>query len=420
MIRLLYSALITLSLPWFFLRFWRLSLSEPEYRLRWRERLGRPTVSPARSSTLVWIHAVSVGEVQAAHSLVRRWHREDESIQFLVTTTTPAASVMVQGWKVPVLHQYMPFDLVSMTRPLFLHYKPRLIVLMETEIWPNLVQLALRSETPIVVANARLSDSSARGYRRFNALTRPAFAALTGVLAQTERDAANFRACGVSGSRVQVTGSIKYDLALSETQRDQLETLRECCVGRPVIVAGSIHTGEEELVLNAFRALTTAYPDVLLILAPRHKDRFGPVADRLDSLGLRYCRRSEHATPGANDQVWLLDTVGELPVFYGLGTIALVGGSWIDRGGHNLIEPASLGVPVVTGPSSFNFQEVANTLRDAGVMHQVKASQLTGRLLSLLQDETGRAAAGARGQAMIARNQGATRRQVAALIEAMR
>lgn len=415
MMRLLYSLLHSLLLPVLLLRLWRRSAANPAYRRRWRERLGRPAVSLASRSPLVWVHAVSVGESVAARSLIDVWRQVNPELQFLVTTTTPTGSALVQSWEPGVLHQYMPFDLVSMHRSLFLHYKPQLLVLMETEVWPNLIHLANRSQTPIALANARLSARSARGYARFPSLTRPAFAGLNKVLAQTQADADRLQTVGVCPRRLSVTGSIKYDLALSEEQRQALQRLRQEFSERPVIVAGSLHPGEEDVVINAFRALQVAFPRLVLVVAPRHLERFDPMAEKLSAQKLSFVRRSEGKMPSSKDSVWLLDTLGELKMFYGLARVALVGGSWVDRGSHNPLEPAMLGVPVITGPSDYNFSEATALLKASGALRTATTRQLHDVLLEWLKDEGKRFQAGRAGQAVVAANQGATQRQVSAL-----
>ncbi|MCH8552284.1 MAG: 3-deoxy-D-manno-octulosonic acid transferase [Natronospirillum sp.] len=421
MLRLVYSFLHTLLLPVLFLRLWRRSAVNPDYRRRWRERLGRPAVSPLRTQTLVWVHAVSVGESMAARSLIETWRESMPDVQFLVTTTTPTGSALVRDWgELPVLHQYMPFDLVSMYRSLFLHYRPALIVLMETEVWPNLIWLANRTETPIALANARMSARSVRGYQRFPWLSRPAFAGLSRVLAQSEGDSERLQSLGARSDRTAVTGSIKYDIRLTEDDLQAQAALRQRISDRPIMVAGSLHPGEEDVVLNAYRSLLMVYPRLILVVAPRHQERFEPMAEKLKGLNMAYARRSLDQVPESGQSVWLLDTLGELKLFYGLARVALVGGSWVDRGSHNPLEPAMQGIPVVTGPSVFNFSEAVTLLRDAGALKQTSARDLYKVLLDWLGDDAARQQAGEAGQAVVAANQGATRRQVEALQSLLR
>ncbi|TGG92925.1 3-deoxy-D-manno-octulosonic acid transferase [Natronospirillum operosum] len=420
MLRLAYSFLLTLMLPLLFMRLWRRSADNPDYRRRWRERLGRPAVSPVRSQPLIWVHAVSVGESMAARSLINQWRETMPDVQFLVTTTTPTGSELVRSWEPHVLHQYMPFDLTSMYRSLFLHYRPGLIVLMETEVWPNLIALANRTETPIALVNARMSMRSAWGYERFRWLSRPAFAGLSRVLAQTETDADRLRKLGARPERVAVTGSIKYDIRLTAEEETALSGLKERLGDRPVIVAGSLHPGEEDVVINAYRSLLMVYPRLVLVVAPRHQERFEPMGKKLEGLNLKYARRSLDEVPASGDSVWLLDTLGELKVFYGLARVALLGGSWVDRGSHNPLEPAMQGVPVITGPSVYNFSEASQLLSDAGALRQTSARDLYKVLLDWLGDDDARARDGAAGKAVVAANQGATARQVDSLRELLR
>lgn len=419
MLRTLYSLLHTLLLPFLLLRLLRRSAVNSEYRRRWRERLGRPALSRLSKGPLVWVHAVSVGESLVARALVQAWREENPELEFLVTTTTPTGSELVQNWQPSVLHQHMPFDLVSMHRSLLMHYKPQLIVLMETEVWPNLIHLANKVEIPVVLANARMSQKSMRGYNRFQALTRPAFKGLSRVLAQSSYDAERIISLGASSARTQVTGTIKYDMSLSAKEEAALVELRESFGQRPVVVAGSLHPGEEDVVLNAFRSIQVAFPRLVIVIAPRHQERFAPMAEKLASLNLGFAQRSKGEVPSSNESVWLLDTLGELKVFYGLAKVALVGGSWVDRGSHNPLEPAMLGVPVITGPSVFNFVEASDLLVTAGAMRVTTARDLHDSLLIWLRNDNARHRAGQAGRAVVAANQGATARQVAAL-EALR
>lgn len=409
MARFFYSALYFLLLPLVFARFWYRAGKVPAYRKRWSERLGRPACSVDPAQPLLWIHAVSVGESMVAQSLVAVLRESLPDTQFLVTTTTPTGSELVQKWAVPVLHQYLPVDLVPMLKPLFEHYRPNALILLETEVWPNLIALAVAQGVPVALANGRMSARSARGYKRFSALTRPAFAALSMVMAQADADAARFRELGAS--QVEVTGSVKFDMRLDDQARAILDDLKPWVARRRVVVAGSTHDGEEALILDAYLPLRQVHPELLLILAPRHPDRFDAVRELLDKRNIGYCRRSQKQSPTRDHAVWLLDTLGELNVFYGLADVALVGGSWVPRGSHNPLEPLLYGVPVITGESIFNFQAISDTLCQAGALRRVGASALSSSLLAWLGNEPARRQAGAAGLKVLADNSGATQRQ---------
>lgn len=413
MARLLYSVLHYALLPLVFARLWHRSAKQPAYRARWSERLGRPVCQVDPEQPVLWIHAVSVGESMAAESLVRALRKQVPGMQILVTTTTPTGSALVQQWTDPVLHQYMPVDLPPMLNPLFATYRPRALILMETEVWPNLVAVAQAHQVPVVLANARMSEKSARGYQRLPALTRPAFAGLTQVLAQAPTDAERFTALGAP--RVEVLGSIKYDIALDAQMQARLADLQQWVSKRRIIVAGSTHPGEEALILDAVMPLRQVYPDLLLVLAPRHPDRCADVSQLLTQRGIEFCRRSAQQTPQRKQAVWLIDTLGELSLFYGLADIALVGGSWIPRGSHNPLEPVLFGVPVLTGESVFNFATINEGLRTAGALRRVTRPELGKAIHTWLRDDEARQRAGAAGRQVLLDNQGATERQATAI-----
>lgn len=414
MARFLYSTLYLLLLPVVFARFWYRAGKVPAYRKRWAERLGRPVCSANPAQPLIWIHAVSVGESMVAQSLVTALRDALPNTQFLVTTTTPTGSDLVQKWAVPVLHQYMPVDLTPMLKPLFDRYQPQQLILLETEVWPNLIALAVAQGVPVTLANARMSARSAKGYQRVAALSRPAFSALTMVLAQADADAARFRDLGAR--HVVVTGSVKFDMRLDHQTRAVLEDLKPWVARRRTLVAGSTHDGEEALILDAYLPLRQVHPELLLVVAPRHPDRFKAVRELLEKRNISYCSRSEQQSPNREHSVWLLDTLGELNVFYGLADIALVGGSWVTRGSHNPLEPLLFGVPVLTGESVFNFQAISDTLHQAGALRRVGASALSSSLLAWLSDETARRQAGEAGLKVLTENQGATLRQVEKIV----
>lgn len=417
MARLLYSALFYLLLPLVFARLWRRAAKMPAYRKRWSERLGRPVCVIAPGRPLIWIHAVSVGESMAAEALTKALRQQCPDIQVMVTTTTPTGSELVQQWAEPVLHQYMPVDLPPMLKPLFNAYQPKVLVLMETEVWPNLVAIAQSRDVPVVLANARLSEKSARGYRCFPALTRPAFAGLSYVLAQAPADATRFKALGAQ--KVDVVGSIKYDISVDGQTQARLDDLKQWVTKRRVIVAGSTHPGEEDLVLDVVTQLRQVYPELLLVLAPRHPDRFNEVSKKLELRGIDFCRRSAGQTPQRKQAVWLLDTLGELNMFYGLADIALVGGSWNPRGSHNPLEPVLFGVPVITGESVFNFAAINEALLEAGALQRVPKAALSKALLLWLKDGAARQQAGAAGRRVLAENQGAAERQATLIAQCL-
>lgn len=413
----LYTVVQTLAVPVLLGRLWQRGRGNPDYRLRWGERLGQVPAFAAVKPPLVWVHAVSVGEAMAAHSLIQALRAHWPQVQFLVTTTTPTGSALVQQWQPQVLHQYLPFDVPRLLQPLFQHYQPVALLLMETELWPNLLTLAQAQGVPVALCNARLSERSARGYQRFSGFTRPSFTRLNCVLAQTTADAERLVGCGVRPETVQTTGNLKMDSTLSAAEQAQLAEFKAQLAHRPVWLAGSIHAEEELVVLAALAHTLKQCPDLCVIWAPRHAERFAPVFDQLQAQGYAVTRRSQGEPPPEQGGVWLLDTLGELKWGYGLAQVALVGGSWGNTGGHNPIEPASLGVPVLMGPSRFNFKAVAEVLEAAGALREASATEVPDRLMHWLIDHSARQQASLAAQAVVRDNQGATARQVAALCQ---
>jgi 3-deoxy-D-manno-octulosonic-acid transferase len=409
--RTLYTLLFHLGLPLLALRLWLRSRKAPAYARRLSERFGfgLPALRPGG----IWVHAVSVGESIAAAPLVRALLRQYPDLPVTLTCMTPTGSERILALfadEPRVQHCYLPYDLPWASARFLDRARPRLAVIIETELWPNHIQQCAQRGIPVVLANARLSQRSARGYARFPRLTRPMLRALSLIAVQSEAEAERFRALGAAPERVQVTGSIKFDLriepallarATEQRQQWQLDT-------RPVWIAASTHEGEDEVLLDAHRRLLATHPDALLILVPRHLERFETVFAQIRQQGFQACRRSTGEAVGAGTQVLLGDTMGELLFLYALADLAFVGGSLVANGGHNLLEPAALGKPVLSGPHLFNFLEIAERLRSAGALVEVDdASGLATalqRLIELPRDAERMAAAG---QEVMRANQGA-------------
>lgn len=411
MLRHLYSSLFWFLLPLVLLRlFWR-SRRAPAYRERWRERLAFFETAPRPVD--VWIHAVSVGEVQAAQPLIRHLLRRGQRV--LVTTTTPTGARRLQDlFAGAVQHRYAPLDLGWILRRFLNAVSPRLVLVMETEIWPNMLVACERRGIDVMLINARLSARSARGYARvprFSAETMRRFAVIA---AQGADDAARFEALGVEPQRISVTGSIKFDVQLPASIMDRAEVMRrEWGVDRPVWVAASTREGEEELLLAAHDQVRLMHPTTLLVLVPRHPERFERVAALLQRRGLLFARRSLGDTCTSSTAVFLGDTMGELPVFLAAADVAFVGGSLVPNGGHNLLEPAALGVPVLTGPHSFNFAEITRLLIDRDAAVQIAdTDELATWLTRWLGDAAERARVGENGRRTIEQNRGALGRLV--------
>ncbi|PWG64895.1 lipid IV(A) 3-deoxy-D-manno-octulosonic acid transferase [Sediminicurvatus halobius] len=411
--RALYAQLVRLLVPFALARLlWR-SRRAPAYRRRWRERLGYGAAVPGRP---LWVHAVSVGEVMAALPLIDAFRARHPDVPLLVTTTTPTGAERVADrLGQAVIHRYLPFDAPGAVRRFLDLAEPRLGIVMETEIWPNLIAAAEARGLPMVLANARLSARSARGYARFPALVRPALRGFAAVAAQTQADAERLCALGASPERVEVTGSVKFDQRLPAAQREAGQGLRaQLGAGRPVWVAASTHEGEEIAALAAHRRLRDRLADAALILVPRHPERFDGVAAETRRAGWTPVRRSRGEVPDTDAAVFLGDTMGELPLYLAAADVVFMGGSLVAVGGHNMLEPAALGLPVLTGPQVFNFQAVAELLDEAAALRYVDdAESLATALAELLADAPERDRMGRAGAEVVAAHRGACERTLA-------
>lgn len=416
--RLIYSTLFRLLLPVIALRLlWR-SRRAPAYRRRMGERLGYFS-PPNADKPLLWLHAVSLGETLAARPLLERLLAELPDYRIAVTTTTPTGSSQLRElFGDRVFHVYAPWDTPGAVRRCMDRLKPRLLIIMETELWPNLLHRCKREGCRVLLANARLSQRSADGYARFGSLTRTMLGHLDGIAAQNEDAARRFRALGAPSERVFVAGSIKFDLTIDDHTRASAAALREQWnpEARSVLIAASTHDGEETLLLEAFRTLRERDPAVLLILVPRHPERFDAVYSLCRGDGWQVLRRSAEGaldeSAAANTDILLLDTIGELLQSYGLADVAVIGGSFAcgdrPRGGHNPLEPAAWGVPVLTGPSMFNFEQIAAQLAAVEALEQVAdADALGSSLRVLMEDDALRQRRGAAGRAVVEANRGA-------------
>ena len=411
MVRRLYTLILYMLMPvvvgrliW---RGWR----NREYWRRWGERFGR-FPSPEMNSP-IWIHAVSVGEVRAAQPLVREIKQRWPAIPLLVTTTTPTGSEQVKAlFGESVLHTYLPYDLPGPVKRFLDGAQPRLALIMETELWPNLFHGCASRKIPIIIANARLSARSLRGYRRVSSLIRETLRSIHLVAAQGEQDAERFRQLGMEADRIRVTGSMKFDQPLPEgLQKHAGELRRRLGEKRMLWIAASTHQGEEEQILDALRQVRREHPDCLLMLVPRHPERFGRVAELCSRAGFRVVRRSSGRPCDQDVDIFLGDTMGELMLFYAASDVAFVGGSLVPTGGHNMLEPAALGKPVIAGPHLFNFTEIAAAMERAGALCRVadgaELAEVTSRLLSSPEERAGMGEAGRR---LVQQNRGALQR----------
>jgi 3-deoxy-D-manno-octulosonic-acid transferase len=413
--RILLGGLLPLALPLVKLRQKMVGKSRP----RFRDRLGRSL--PELPEGGIWIQAVSVGEVELARRLVAELETQAAEVPLFLTATTATGLDLARrtlGEKMAVFP--CPIDLPSPVARVLETAHPRLLVLVETELWPEMLYQAGRRRVPVAVVNARLSPGSFAGYRRVAGRLRTLLEPLQLVLARTKADAERFAGLNVSRERIVVSGNVKYDLEADRRPLDWEDDVRRLAGGRPIIVAGSTMEGEEAQVLDALEGLGGNGAEPFLILAPRHPERFDAVARMLADRGIVFSRRSGGEDLAPDADVFLIDTIGELARAYRMAQVAFIGGSLVPTGGHNPLEPAVWGVPVLSGPHVHNFKEVYDEMIDAGGARLVAdSSELRVAVAAWLDEPQFAAAAGESGREVVERNRGATARSVTALLELM-
>ncbi len=404
-----YTILFYLALPAILLRLlWRARLA-PAYRRRIPERFGF-FAAPAQSNG-IWVHAVSVGETIAAAPLIRELQRRFPDLPITVTTMTPTGSERVRAlFGDSVFHVYAPYDMPDAIGRFLRRVRPRLAIIVETELWPNTVHACARRRIPVLLANARLSARSARGYAKLRSLSAAMLRELTAVIAQNAEDGERFVELGLPRARLCVSGSIKFDIELDSALVAQARRQKAAWQldNRSIWIGASTHAGEDEILLHAHRQLRAVCADALLILVPRHPERFDAVAALIEREGFAYRRRSSGAAVGSDTAVLLGDSMGELLCLYGCADIAVVGGSFVERGGHNTLEPAAWGLPIVTGASAFNFREIAELLAKVGASTVVQnADELARELIRLAGNPTLREQRGRAARQVVESNRGA-------------
>jgi 3-deoxy-D-manno-octulosonic-acid transferase len=417
--RTLYTLLFHLGLPLLALRLWLRARKAPAYAQRLGERFAcrLPTLQPGG----IWVHAVSVGESIAAAPMIRQLLLRHPELPITVTCMTPTGSERIQALfagEPRIQHCYLPYDLPWAAGRFLDHVRPRLAVIMETELWPNHVHQCARRGIPVALANGRLSERSAKGYARFARLTAPMLAEMSLLAVQTEVEAQRFLALGARPECVQVTGSIKFDLNVDPALPVRATHLREQWQAREraVWIAASTHEGEDAVVLAAHRQLLESHADALLVLVPRHQERFVSVHALCKAQGFATVQRSLGQPVTAQTQVLLGDTMGELLFLYALADIAFVGGSLVANGGHNPLEPAALAKPVLSGPHMFNFLEIGAMLREAGALVEVDDAQgLATAVRQWIELPRDAVRSGEAGLAVMRANQGALNRLLDAL-----
>lgn len=415
MARLLYSLLLTLLLPLILTRLFIKGSSDNRYRRNIGDRLGQ--ITRPLGTIDVWIHAVSVGEVNAAVPLVTAFRKIHSRCRILITTTTPTGLDQVTAHLGDrVVHCYLPFDHPFFIARFLRTISPRLLIIMERELWPNIIHGCHKRSIPVVIANARLSQRSCNRYAYVLPLMRPALAIVSAVAAQTEADRSRLMTLGAHPDHILTTGNIKYDVTVSAKTMDTAQSMRQDWGRhRLIIVAGSTHEGEEAALLDIFDPLREHYPGLLLILAPRHPERFDAVFQLVKNRGFNTHRHGDGSTvvpPAA--EVHLRDTMGELPLLYAAADIAIVGGSLIEIkgiGGHNLLEPCAVATPVLFGRYISDFLEISHNIVERAAGIQVHDSNdLRDTLKELLNDAALRNRMGANGIQVIKENRGATQR----------
>lgn len=411
MLLLFYQVLLYLIQPLICLYLLLCSRKAPAYRKRWAERYGYCTGKVLPSG--IMLHSVSVGETLAAIPLVRALRHHYPYLPITVTTMTPTGSERVQSaFGKDVHHVYLPYDLPSSIKRFLDQVKPKLVIIMETELWPNLINVLHQRHIPLVIANARLSARSAAGYRKISGLVRNMLHRITLIAAQSQEDGDRFVELGLKRSQLTVTGSLKFDISLTPELLARAITLRaQWAPHRPVWIATSTHDGEERILLAAQRKLLETHPDLLLILVPRHPERFATAKDLVKKAGFSYTLRSRREIHWGCSQIVIGDTMGELMLLYGIADLAFIGGSLVECGGHNPLEAAAHAIPVLMGPHTFNFNDICAKLSYAeGLITVADTDSLVKEVESLLTDEDYRRYYGRHAVEVLHQNQGALHR----------
>ncbi len=409
--RHLYTLAMYLATPLLVLRLLARGVRSRPYHRRWPERFGF-FEAPGFSGSL-WVHAVSVGEVNAAEPLIKALQRDYPNAPLVITTVTPTGTARVhQLFGDSVFHVYLPYDLPFAVSRFLQRTRPRLALIVETEIWPNLYFACRRRGIPLMIVNARLSERSLRGYLPMRGIVRSALRCVRQIAAQSRTDAARYRLLGADPQQLLVTGNMKFDMPIPHGAVAEGAAMREHWgPRRPVWMAASTHEGEELAVLEAHLQVLQRLPDALLLLAPRHPERFRLVEHSVRSLGFAVGTRSADGVPSAAHQVFVIDAMGQLMPFFAAAEVAFVGGSLVPIGGHNVLEPAALSTPVLVGPHTFNFEEITRSLIDQGGAERVADHQQLGHdVLQLLRDPDKRQRMGRAAQQVFERERGAVGR----------
>jgi 3-deoxy-D-manno-octulosonic-acid transferase len=415
---LLYSVLLALALL-VTLPYWLVQmLRSGKYRAGLGERFGRVPERMRKTEpneNCIWIHAVSVGEVLAISGLVTELRRKFPEWRIAVSTTTLTGQKLARERFGEENAFYLPLDFRFALRPYFEQLNPKLVVLAETEFWPNFLRLAKARSTRVAVVNARISDRSFPRYRRFRRLLTRVLGAVDLFLAQSKLDRDHLEAIGADSNKLQVSGNLKFDVKAPAESAVVRQLKAAIPADSPVLVCGSTVEGEEEMLLGAFKQLQRSHRNAVMVLAPRHPERFDSVARQVSGEGINFIRRSAWNGSPISGGVLLLDTIGELAAIYSLATLAFVGGSLVPRGGHNILEPAQFGKPILVGPHTENFRDIIAIFAAENAVQVISRAQLTSSLHMLLENPAERELLGRRAQQVFASHSGATQRTLDAL-----
>ncbi|MEI7795582.1 MAG: lipid IV(A) 3-deoxy-D-manno-octulosonic acid transferase [Methylococcaceae bacterium] len=409
--RRLYSLLFYFVIPFVILRLWWRSLKNPAYRQRWLERFG--IYSQTYSQNVIWFHAVSVGECEALFPLIFLIQTRQPHRSILITTTTPTGSARVKTvLGESVQHVYLPYDLPNVIARFLKTFKPKMAVIVETEIWANLYHACAAQQIPLYLINARLSEKSVRGYQKIPSLVIPALNAITKIATQTENYKNRFISIGANPNAVQNLGNIKFDVTVSGAIFSEGRALKNTLFAqRFILLAASTHDGEEALLLECYAKLKLQIPELLLAIAPRHPERFATVKTLAKNAGFNIITRTSQKFCDNETDVFLIDTLGELKLFYAAADIAFVGGSFVPIGGHNVLEPAAVGVPVLFGLEMRNFAQIAEKmLVEQAAIQCENITELETAVITLYTQPALRRDLITRAKNFIVQNQGATER----------
>ncbi|GIU22795.1 lipid IV(A) 3-deoxy-D-manno-octulosonic acid transferase [Shewanella sp. MBTL60-007] len=411
--RSLYSIALYLISPLLLVYLAMRAFKSKDYRGRWSERFG---LIPLKQTDLL-VHSVSMGETLAAIPLIKQIQLQHPELSITITTTSPTGSAeVVRAFGSSVQHCYLPFDLAWCAQRFVKQVSPKCCIIMETELWPNFIHYLKQASTQVLLVNARLSQKSADSYRKHHKLTAPMLKLLDGIAAQSQQAAERFVALGVATERVTVCGSLKFDINIDKQRIDIAKTLRLqwLAMDKPVWVAGSVHPGEFDALIAAHKQLLAKYPNALMVMVPRHPEQFDAAALAIKSAGLTIVRRSKGEPVQLETQVVLGDTMGELLTFYGAADQAFVGGSLIVHGGHNPLEPAAMGLPVMMGPHYRDFNEITELLASAGGLKVVDSGEaLAKNLIQLFEDKRAYNQASVAAKGVVEQNRGSLTKQLA-------